>query len=933
MLFTLVVASTWWWILQSKNRGTQLVHGQEWAQPWDESHLPTFSLRLAGGMATEILVEQRGVDLVVEISNDEIGAFEVDSPTGREGEETVYLIAPDDDRDFRVELRGFGGAVGEEAAYRVQTLPQRPMSSKDARRFAAELHFHRARVLQEAHPPRFSPYADDGFSLAAQQFGQLDLKSRQARALFLQGKLREQGTRYVEAVESYMAALELREHADGRVQLGNAWAILGRWQEAETSLRRALELYGSGVGLDQATVWQSLGNLYRRQGRFTEADHFLRQAEAVFEQTGPMRKRLDTLNSLGALQLNQGAPRSALGFLERAYDHSSIDDVIARPHTLYLLGRAHLHLGDLQVAKDFFDRALEAIGDRTTRVGFSILVGQGRVAAKLGDPERAALLYRRAIEGYTAMQIPLDIAIVQNNLAWLFFDLGHWSEAEELFAQALVGIRSLDEPMLEWTLRLGLGRVAIELERPHVAEQELDAAVRVVETVRSQTPLQDRIVVMASWHHVFETYVHWLMQRHVAEPTQGFDERAFAIAEQSKARALLDVLMEGDVELRHLGSSFQSRGPFVRQVQRLLDDSSRMLSYHIASSGAYLWVVGPSDVQAIELKDPRTIEAQIRKLNRRVENRHQPGAERQIEESLRYLAEAVLPPIDMLKGVDRLAIIPSGELFRVPFGALPWAVPSMSDESRLIDRFELTHSPSSTIFAAVRRPNAKGSVKGLVAIADPIYNLEDSRVRESRGTPPPPQIQNLPRLEGTAVEVQRVAAAIGDPAPRLLLGAEADLQVILGGALKKARWVHFSTHGVAHESNPGLSQLALSQLTADGRWKDGRLTAHQVSALELHAELVVLSACHSGPGRPIRGEGLTGLTRSFLMAGAENVVVSLWAVDDAAMPTLMEYFYVAMAAGMPAAEALRHAQQEVRRQPPWRDPYYWAGIALFGDWH
>ena len=125
----------------------------------------------------------------------------------------------------------------------------------------------------------------------------------------------------------------------------------------------------------------------------------------------------------------------------------------------------------------------------------------------------------------------------------------------------------------------------------------------------------------------------------------------------------------------------------------------------------------------------------------------------------------------------------------------------------------------------------------------------------------------------------------------------------------------------------------LSLVDPSGRPRDGFLRLHEIYNLELPAELVVLSACQTGLGKEIRGEGLVGLTRGFMYAGAKRVVASLWRVDDAATAELMKRFYTGMySKGLRPAAALRAAQVEMSKQSRWRHPFFWSAFVLQGEW-
>ena len=181
-------------------------------------------------------------------------------------------------------------------------------------------------------------------------------------------------------------------------------------------------------------------------------------------------------------------------------------------------------------------------------------------------------------------------------------------------------------------------------------------------------------------------------------------------------------------------------------------------------------------------------------------------------------------------------------------------------------------------------------------------------------------------LPGTREEVK----ALGTQA---LLGADASEAGFRVAVAKRPRWraVHFACHGLVDPERPMLSSLAL---TASGD-DDGFLTALDVFRMKIPADLVVLSACETGKGKIVKGEGIVGLTRAFMFAGAPRVIVSLWKVDDQATRALMTKFYELWnpkdgSKGLATAASLKRAQEFVASQEKWKHPYYWAAWVLWG---
>ena len=193
-------------------------------------------------------------------------------------------------------------------------------------------------------------------------------------------------------------------------------------------------------------------------------------------------------------------------------------------------------------------------------------------------------------------------------------------------------------------------------------------------------------------------------------------------------------------------------------------------------------------------------------------------------------------------------------------------------------------------------------------------------------------LDRLGRLPFSGMEAQ----AIGKFAPErtvLALGADASRQNFMSGNFNSYRILHFATHGFLNQQNPELSGLVLSLYDHEGKAQNGFLRVIDLYSLDLNSDLVVLSACQTALGKEIDGEGIVGLTRGFMYAGAAGVVSSLWKVEDAATAELMKRFYRQMLKeNRKPSAALQIAKKELRRIPRFRHPHYWSGFTLNGDW-
>jgi CHAT domain-containing protein len=192
---------------------------------------------------------------------------------------------------------------------------------------------------------------------------------------------------------------------------------------------------------------------------------------------------------------------------------------------------------------------------------------------------------------------------------------------------------------------------------------------------------------------------------------------------------------------------------------------------------------------------------------------------------------------------------------------------------------------------------------------------------------------SLAALPGTQQEADQILKLVSDQDHYTAFALNANKVNATRPDLAQYRIVHFATHGILDTENPERSGIALSLVDAQGQPQDGFLRLNDIFNLNLPAELVVLSACQTGLGKEVRGEGLVGLTRGFMYAGAPRVLVSLWSVNDESTAKLMALFYNAMLnQHLPPAAALRAAQIELRKNKKWQDPYYWAAFTLQGEW-
>jgi CHAT domain-containing protein len=461
-----------------------------------------------------------------------------------------------------------------------------------------------------------------------------------------------------------------------------------------------------------------------------------------------------------------------------------------------------------------------------------------------------------------------------------------------------------------------------------------------------------RSTLLAPARIVYEGYVDALMQLHRARPDEGLDALAFEVGERARARSLLELVADA----RGSGEAAEgwARRLTFSELRSRLDGDTVVVAYLLGADRSYVWACTAARLVTRELPPRGPIAALARQAHDLLAarpGRREPAGD--LDRVLAALSRMLVAPVAGELGSRRIAFVADGPLHYVPFAALP--APDDPNVPLLV-KHEVVTLPSVTTLALLREAAAVKSppTNGVAVFADPVFDVQDERVPSPgsvRGAsdaslPPRPStltssvrdvtggLESLGRLPFTRREALEIIDLARPHGARAALGFDANLSAVRAPDLADFRFVHFATHGLLNNTRPELSGLVLSLAGPDGRPREGFLSVEQILRLRWRADLVTLSGCRTGLGRSIDGEGLVGVTRAFMVAGASRVVASLWSVDDSATAELMKRFYAGMlgpAKRSPAA-ALRSAQLDLRSRRGWSSPYYWAAFQLHGDW-
>ncbi len=777
-----------------------------------------------------------------------------------------------------------------------------------------------------------------------------------------------------EALARYDRALRAARELDDPSMIGpiqfnraNALTNVGKLDRAERLYREVGdEARRSGETRTAGFVDYSLGYLLLLRGEYGRAYEAFDAARVVFEELNDVHYLTLTHADLAELFVEMNAFRRAKEAARRARTLAERHDIrFEAARSALLQAIASLGLGELEQAARFLDDAATTFRREGNEASGSLgAVYQADLDARRGEFESAVDRLRRAGEVFAREKMPLREATTTLRLAAAEMDRGRESEADAALAAARRALRRVRSPWLLARADHLSGRLALEAGDPARAVRHLRRAVDRIEGIRGRIGIDEfRVSFSEDKAPVYADLVHALLERGGKRAVAD----AFRIVERSRSRALVD-LLAGRLDEARTGTDAQTaallgrlerlRGevswlsgfdpsgdggqgrrnesrlarfaPRVRAreaeiadlVQRLqardsalgalacgetssleevragLEPDCTLVEYYVSAHGTLAFVLDRRDARVVRLPVTREelsgwlarVRFQLEKWgygDAYVRDRG-PALRASLDHVLATLRQKLWDPLEVRD--ERVLVVPHGPLHSLPFAAL-----ATDDGGHLVERHVFSFLPS----ASARRyleTNGRG--------ASP---------RDARVLAVGVGDETIPHVDG---EVARVRARFRRG--RVLRGPRATRDRFRREAAE-ADVIHVATHGVFREDDPHFSALRLA---------DGWMSLYDFYGLDLHADLVCVSACQSGRNWAGGGDEMVGLARGFLHAGASTLIVSLWPVQDESTARLMERLYGELRAGRPAEEALRTAMLHVREDRP--HPYHWAPFVLIG---
>jgi CHAT domain-containing protein/Tfp pilus assembly protein PilF len=773
---------------------------------------------------------------------------------------------------------------------------------------------------------------------------------------------------YDEALDYYQRSLKIDEEAGDRIgtaitliNIGGIHKRHGSYDEAFQYIQRALKMredLGDKRGI--AVALNDLGDVHAAQGLYGKAIRYFQRALTMREEIADKRGIAVTLSNIGGVYAKQGSYREAVTYYQNALRlKEEIGYKIGIARTLSDIGNTYGKQGSYTEAVEYHQRALKISEEINAKaVMGEVLNNIGTIYLKLHQYRRAVKTLQQALSLGEETKVPQIIWEARHGLAGGYEKLANPTVALKYYTSAIEEIEKvrararLEEGKAEFLaskfsayedlIRLlyqlevenpgsGYGRQAFEyMERAKarallesLLEARLDASLHVDAGLKQKEKgIFHRIAVVQS-----------KLQKDVAD---------------SERKNLSDELDNLEEEHNTLKAEVRKANPRYAQLlypeplslerirSALVDKETALLEYLLGRDHAFVFLVTSGGLFIRNLEASQDLYERIDDYIKLLSS----GGSKQFTGAAagrRLYRDLVAPIAEQIPvSVKRLIVIPDGRLHYLPLES--FLRETVSGPRYLIEAYRISYAPSATVLtdllSKVTRPQTerKGEI---IAFADPVYKFaakaggdEDMVAEETTASFSLDSGFSLPPLPFSSEEIKNIRRYAGGSS-NFYQKERAREEAIKNSRLEDFTIIHFAVHGLLDDKVPARSALVLT--LDDDPAEDGFLQAREVYNLKLAAELAVLSACQTGRGKLITGEGVLGLTRTFLYAGARSVVVSLWNINDQATARFMGYFYKHLSQGESKEEALRQAKLEMIHSG-YSHPRYWAAFVLIGDY-
>jgi CHAT domain-containing protein len=709
--------------------------------------------------------------------------------------------------------------------------------------------------------------------------------------------------RWQQAIEIYLGLLKIKPlepavRTAALISLGDLYARFGALDLAVDYYRKALDsAVANRDSAAQAEALTGLAATHCEEKQFIQSKLYLNRARQIYEAERNRAGEAKVLRLIGELNRDQGKLDQARVEFEKALAIVATGGSAAESALLLFdLSDTSLVAGDKQKALDYASSCLtEANASGDWEMKWKAWLALARAQRALGRTRDALNSYQRSFITIEAKLLHPSVDALA--IAFLEKRQAPYRELADLFIE---------------TGDIASGYKMAQYCRARATLDTVSAAQR--HERRGMSP-EKRLAVRQTTQSIIS------LRAKLATDLDAVQRAGLQAQLEEAERRKTELLIEA--QLGRLKSF--TRPASLKEVQEsLLDPNDVIVEFFLGDQRSFVWFITRGDAKYIVLPPRAEIEKKVSDyialVSAKPSNQYLDREMAKVKASATSLHNLIFGRAGgVVQPGRRLIIVPDGLFYYLPFETL------VHDDSYLIENCVIGYSPSVSVLALLRQQAESAGQMELLAFGDAVFSQPIGGVRgnEAAGA-------RLTALPNTRNEVLSISQQFPSNRVRLFLGSEASEQRLKAEALRTYKRVHIATHGLIDELHPSRSGVALS--AGDDADEDGFLEVQEIIAdLDIDSDLVVLSACQTGRGQLLRGEGLLGLTRAFLYAGARSVVVSLWKVSDVATTDFMKLFYRHLGAGMPATDALRRSKLEmIATRRAVRHPYYWSAFVLEG---
>lgn len=789
------------------------------------------------------------------------------------------------------------------------------------------------------------------------------------------------------SLEVSIQANSKREQALSHFAVGLQYLFLDKQQLALDNLKEAETDFPNDIDwLHKARIFNSIASIYSDYGELDISEKYYEDAVKLFERAEYPAGVLATLPNLANIKRIKG---------ENAESNFLYDKALKMAVKLkdeFYIGIIKEGSGDVALENGDYDSAIKNY-KATIAVNKKIQLAIPRIQNKLGkafekkgELKLAQEIYQEALEINLRIK---DLSLAAENyynLANLNVVLGNFDKALEQSNESIKITEStytdVDNNKLRRTFlsnnydRYSLNIHLLMKMHERFPDKGYDLkALQTGEKSRSRSLLENLQLSEAEFMADADPQLvkkEEELREKLNENAEKLTQSLTSGASKDEIKKIEDEINELRNELEKIKGELRSKSPIYSSIknpkdfdvrefqQNILDDKSLFLELSFGEKESYLWLIGKNSFDAVTLPKRRILEDGLNEIydllvsRELLEDETDEDYQKRISENekkfqkqAQVLSNNLFGQISEKLKDKRLILATDGKLRYFPVSALPF--PS-NEDSKINEPFLLTneiiYEPSATTLSLLTQKlnSAKTPEKDLLIFADAVYSAKDERIvvgksdvnlsaSDSADDDSLEQTSFLGRLPATEQEAASIAKTFGWSDTKLFSGFAATRENFFETKLSDYKVLHFATHGILNENQPEFSGLVFSQFDENGKRKKGIVRLQDIYGLNLAADLVVLSACDTGIGKDIKGEGLISLTDGFLQAGAKTVVSSRWKVSDKATLELMKNFYEIMEdEKIPTAQALQKAKIKLRENPAFASPYYWAAFTIQGDY-